>query len=564
MHKNVLNAKYILLITMGFLLISCVPSLAVSNIPLGQMKVFTVDALNLTSVPNNIFIAGIGTTTLNGVVSYNTSTGSIDVLDNTTNNRGTMYIGGLQPCVNCEYVWDIGIDSGSTSDSYISTGQMEIEFKKLASGKLRVISVYKNDTGTRQFTNYFDVPASALVYGNRTQIHVITNETNRSNTVFFDSTLTTTTPYFDYNGRNLPYHFVIEPVITVNADMGKDTYHIFHLYGLTQLINRSTVTIVGNNRYTGFGIDYARPAADTNGTNFIHANGQNGTVWADVNWLDPATLAYQKSLLAHGWELGIHFHDRLASLSNVEANAEIDSDYATITKAFGESPECWCSLQNADNVSHAIYAYQHHGLIWRNGPQGLSVVPSVGNLAFPYWGWWSQMTHAGLVYPAFTHGTDNSTVDSSNYDIDYANFTTWSNTFKSAGIKVVPFGEYYHRNSNCGDATINVVENDPDHVKFNLTTNGYPADVNILLGTSGGYEVHQNGNQISYVSSNDGSINIQNAINGTYQVTDADDINHANASRSETSISGTLSLLVVIALVSVVVLILVLKYRGSK
>lgn len=513
---------------------------AIMNSQLGHMQMYRLDAVNLSAVPNNVFMGrALHPGTWNTDLVYNTSTHSIDMYDNQTNNVGSAFIGGLYPCTNCEYVWDIGIDSsGSNGDSYILTGPMGIMFKKLSNGGLRVVSIYLNDTGTKQYTKYFDVPPSALINGNRTKVYAVTDEVNRTNTVFFNSTLTTTSPYYSYDDRNLPYPYVIEPIIAIYNDLGSDSYHIFHLYGLTQLVNRNIVTPIGNTRYMGFGEDYPRTSVDTLGSNLMYANGQKGTVFADAGWLDNDTLNFEKGLLSQGWELGIHFHDSLSTLSNDSAYSEMDSNYTTITNAFGQPPVCWCSLKNGDNVIHAVYAYKKYGLIWRNGQAGMGLVPNVGNLAGSYWYWWARAIQSGFINPCFTHGTDSDFNSSTAYDIDYSNFTTWANHYKTADISIIPFCEYYKRNANQADAQINILEKDSNHVKFTLTTNGYPSDVNVLLGITTGYRAYNNNTQLSYISNGDGSITIPGAVNGTYLIINAAYVKQIDVTKLTTKITG--------------------------
>ena len=86
----------------------------------------------------------------------------------------------------------------------------------------------------------------------------------------------------------------------------------------------------------------------------LRGKGQVGTVWADVGYVDSDTVTYQKMLLSQGWELGIHYSERLTEIPQDRALALMDSEYATIKSLYGTGPTSFCSLGDNDNIQLAI------------------------------------------------------------------------------------------------------------------------------------------------------------------------------------------------------------------
>ena len=95
------------------------------------------------------------------------------------------------------------------------------------------------------------------------------------------------------------------------------------------------------------------------------------------------------------------FSHRLTDLSPKAAEKLMDSEYATMTARYGQAPSSWCSLQNADNTTHAVYAYKKYGMLWRNGPAGMHLVSVIGNIYNSTWPWWSQASANAVVMSSF-------------------------------------------------------------------------------------------------------------------------------------------------------------------
>jgi hypothetical protein len=96
--------------------------------------------------------------------------------------------------------------------------------------------------------------------------------------------------------------------------------------------------------------------------------------------------------------------------------------YDQITETFGRAPTTWCSFENKDNVTHATFAYYQLGMLWRNG--FIDFVPNVGTLTERRWPeFWSKISEAQMVYPSFTHNTDELIMPPEYYSIGYENFT---------------------------------------------------------------------------------------------------------------------------------------------
>jgi hypothetical protein len=173
--------------------------------------------------------------------------------------------------------------------------------------------------------------------------------------------------------------------------------------------------------------------------------GFTGTIWiefADLADYSTENITKLKGLFANGWELGIHFTGRLRDLTMEEAIARMDAQYAQATEMFGRSPTSWCSLQNADNKTHAAYAYANLGMVWRNGPNGIHILSNIGNLEDMMWElWWDPVSSAGAVFPTFTHELDPE--PAIRFSIGLTNFSAFLSNYAAAGVRLVPWYDYW-------------------------------------------------------------------------------------------------------------------------
>ena len=285
---------------------------------------------------------------------------------------------------------------------------------------------------------------------------------------------------------------------------------------MQQTIDRQRVTIYPAKNITAFGIDGPFEQYNSKGAAYMAKYGYVGTVWADPLANDQNTVNFNKALLANGWELGIHFSHRLTDLSLQAAERSMDSEYATVTARYGKAPTSWCSYANADNITHAVYAYQKYGMLWRNGPAGVHLVDMVGNIYNTTWSWWSKASVNAVVYPAFTHRTDLDSPSTKGYSIDYSNFTKWINNYHDASVKVTGFKQYYLNGLAQDTASVNLIESDNSNVKFTATFNGYPFITNVQT-TFPVKSVLRGNTSIPFTRNNDGATFTVSA-KGTYVV----------------------------------------------
>ena len=326
-----------------------------------QLKIWELNASNVSSVPSGVYTASKLVEYPNTAgVSYNQSLKSIDY-SKTYVDRGELYIGGLYPCTDCNLTIDLGIDrSWEGSDFELQTSVADIIVQRRGDNTYRITSLWTNEAGNQQ-SPMFDI-SPALITNNRIKLNLLSYNANRTNIIKFSDNLQMSTPYETILSRNLPYPVLIQPVImcgmSILSPEGNSGWERVHIYNITQTIDRQTVTAYSTKNQTGFGLDAPVPSKDTNGTTYMQGKGQVGTVWADVYFVDPATVTYQKMLLSRGWELGIYFSQELANLPLQQAQALMDSEYSNISSTFGQPPTSFCCLRNNDNISHAIYAYQ--------------------------------------------------------------------------------------------------------------------------------------------------------------------------------------------------------------
>jgi PKD repeat protein len=189
----------------------------------------------------------------------------------------------------------------------------------------------------------------------------------------------------------------------------------------------------------------------------------HGTIWADVGDFDvysPSDMAALKALIADGWELGIHYSARLYDLPLAEAISLMDVETAGITAMFGEPPTTWCSLQGADNVTHAEYAYTNLGMVSRTGVNGCGAgLSSIYNLGDNCWTFWSIASAAGIVIPTFSHQLD--VTPAIIWSISADKFSTYVSNYQNSGVDFVGFREYWEKAQNSYHTAISNVISDP-------------------------------------------------------------------------------------------------------
>jgi PKD repeat protein len=226
-------------------------------------------------------------------------------------------------------------------------------------------------------------------------------------------------------------------------------------------------------------------------------------------------IAYDQSLFANGFEECIHFYPGLASVSLEEAKATIDSQIASAEATFGMTPASWSCHGNQDNVTHAIYAYNKYGSLYRNGPMGMAFITNVDTLSNATWAWWSVSSARGAVSPCFTHRTDEYPAIS--YSIDPDLFRNFVTNLNSNGINLVHFSKWYY-SSMAQNSTTDILQYDADYIEFQLNTSaGYPVNMNMQTEISPSY-LYCNGVSIPFNQTSDG-IQFMSVGNGTYTLT---------------------------------------------
>jgi len=466
-----------------FLLCGTSLAVAVDNSAIGTLKLVDLNISNYNSIPNGVYLAS-KSGVLNSTVVLNSTLRSVDYSKNST-DTGEMYISKLYPMTDGNIAIDFSFDrDNSNSELYIISPVSYVKIVRGATGNVKVTSIYTNSTGASIETSNFLVPATSAPDG-RVKIHVTSYSNNKTNVVWFNDTLNCITPYRSVQSRDLPYPVLITPLLYIESYVPSGNITC-HLFGVEQTIPQYTITPYSDKNYTSFGLDYPSSSTTGKGTAYMKTNAQKGTVWVDVDY--PKDVTYIKSLLSDGWELGIHFNTTLTSHSLIDSYAIIDSETATITALYGQSPTSWCSLKNSDNISHAIYCYKKHNMLWRNGMSGCGYVTNVGNVCNYTIAWWNTSGANEVIHPVFTHRLDITPAIA--YSLDAEKFFSFSDLYKSKGIDFVGYNEYYSRGI-VQTSTVNVIESTSSKTTFTVVTPGeFPCKTNVNLPDGATYVYH--------------------------------------------------------------------------
>jgi fibronectin type 3 domain-containing protein len=445
-------------------------------------------------IPENVVLGNVQKSYTAATLSYNDAARAIQYYSN-SDESGSTFV-GIEPFINGNLSISIKVNSDSTYSSVNIIGStFWIEALSLSGGGARVI-VYYQPSSTAYSYKYYDVPASALPNGVNT-INIMVSGTTKTLTVYHDSTYTVTTPMYHWSVQNLPYSPITSPIICFdNYQSSVSTWVSTYIYAIKETVSGGLVSAVPGNDFVPFGIDYPRSSYNSMGTQYMAARDQKGVAWADLQWLEyqPQDKAYIESLLANGWELGIHYNAALNNYPIADAQALMRQQYDQLTQMFGRAPTSWCSYQNADSVTHAIFAYQQLGMMWRNGFSGISYIPNVGNLQETRWTeFWSDVSNAQMVYPSFTHKTDQTSAEA--YAISYASFTEWIDNYQ--GKQIIGFNEYYHRVSNQIDTKIQYLEyTQGERLKFSVQCNAFQSRLMIDFPMAQSAVVLKNGSPL--------------------------------------------------------------------
>ena len=478
-----------------------------------ELQLWTFDASKVSEVPDNIYTANpISPYTSNLDLTYNPTLGSIDSSCG-NNSNGSTYFTGAYPAVNENLTFTMGVDSSSQwSYGYIHTSVAYVGVRHASDDSYEIVSYWTSDDGSL-LSSSFTIPASSVV-DNRVTVSIHSDDSNRTNIVTAGPEMYVITPYTTEKTRKLPYANVIQPLIYLNCyASGADGWVNVHLYNITQSIPRETITPYARNDIMAFGLDYPNVTNNQNGIDFLISRDQTASIYVSENNMKNSTdTAYDNSLFASGFEGCIHFYPGLESLPLEEANGTIDSQIGAMNGTFGLTPASWSSSGNQDNITHAIYAYNKYGSLYRNGPMGMAFIPNVNTLSNETWAWWSESSEHGAISPCFTHETDNSPADQ--YSISPDLFETFVTNLNSNDINLVDFSEWYY-SSMAQTATTKVLQSDEDNLKFQLNTSGgYPVNINVQTTISPSSLVCD-GVSVPFSQTSDG-IQFMSIGNGTY------------------------------------------------
>ena len=469
-----------------------------------ELTVFHQDYTALGGVPDNIVV-------LNAEKPYKaTRTALYDggaVIDRVSYGtaKGDMVVGGLSPGTVIKYSILMDLDRTNSNSAVIIRGAgIGVTVQKLASEALRIRSYYHRPDGAST-SSYVDVPSSA--YPRPFSVTIDFDGINQRVTAGAHG-YSVMTPM---DGKAVPnYHQLSGTIIRFDPEPARTGEMTVRLYGITETVTRKgVITAIGDPKLVSFGMDGpCAPGTWENSAAAVTASGGQYTIWADTSGLAhyPQNVAAVTSLLNQGYELGIHFSQRLSDHPN--PYPVIDQETAQITALFGRQPTSWCALQNADNGTLATYIYNKYGMIWRNGQMGVGELPNVPNLYEDPWPWWDAATQAGITIRAFTHQTDVARPII--YSIGPQHFATFLSRYHARGMTLTPFINWYKVGANTCDATFTENTDSSASLNFTAHTNGYPARVEVDLP-------YADGNRVYNVSDGMSTVRCIEAIDGKMQ-----------------------------------------------
>jgi PKD repeat protein len=477
----------------------------VTNDLIGNLVVFSQDYTDTSIVPSNICLAleTMPGYTENATLGYNGTSRCVS-LDVTEGASGRLFVGGLSPSLSTTITLDMGMgrtEDHATVNVFAGGAQLAIRLRNgTPTDALVITSYYYNPTLLSATSVTEDVGFSD---SGRFKITIVSNSVSKTNTIYLNDVEKLTTPFTAYRAHEpvTVYDPFVVPFIYFAFDSiysGQIAY--LQLYSIEQTVPEySYITPISNPELTSFGVDgpHAWDTVDTGLSLLDH-----GTIWADLTYVNdysPSELAALKALIADGWELGIHFSSRLSDLPLADAITLMNAQTASITAIFGEPPTSFCSLQGADNTTHAEYAYTNLGMVSRNAG---SILTNVSNLGDNCWNFWNSISAAGIVIPSFSHELDITPAIT--YSISPGNFSSFLSNYASNGVHIVGFREYWEIVQNSYHTAISNIVSDPGvSLSFTVANMGGKSRLlvnapwaNVVRDSSGGnvpYEVSGSG-----------------------------------------------------------------------
>ena len=447
------------------------------NDVIDDLELFSQDYTELGEVPDNVFLM---TTTVGGntnaTLNYDYGEAAIEyTVTEPANLYGELWISEIEPAVYSTISMTYQFDRDNVN------GYVKI---LLANGWL---NYYLLANSTHQLTSYYYQPTllSTSIYVGATDDDILTvnfdyngaNHTLRT----YAGNRSMYTPAKDADIQALAYPSILEPCVRFDIEpFSICTTGTLYLYELTQTIPERSVTAIP---YTAqsFGLDgpHGYSTLDT-GVAYLTANGGAGTLWFDWGyneWKSGSVFETYIDLIEnHSWDVGVHFTVGLTGLSLSDAYSLMDNEITNITGVIGSQPTTWCSLGNADNVTHANYLWSNYGMRWRNeiANAHASNIDLLYNETWEHY--WSPASAAGATYPCYTHELDEEPAIL--YSIDASKFTFWVDNMTAAATPVVGFEIYRTINGNTGEATFASVDITGQGY-FETNTNGGDALVRV-------------------------------------------------------------------------------------
>ncbi len=435
---------------------------AVTNDRLGDKTVFRQDYSSMHQVPSNVYLATEiePYVTANSTLTFDSSNRAVR-LDVTHSPIGDLIVGGLSPAISTSVTMDVGFGrTNFNAEGNIRAGGAWLMVTipgSAAPGTLRIRSYYYDPQLT-----YVQSEIPEVVTGNsgRFTITIVTDNDGRTDNIYVNGVQKMTSPTLWSNPKFSPtsYDLFVNPsayFYFTNVAPASSAY--IELYSISQTVPEyKYVTPLSSPKMIPFGIDGPHPFQYVrDGLALMVAKGQRGTIWADplyVSAYSAQDLDSLKKLISNGWELGIHFSERLNGLNFEDATAAMNREYDVIKTTFGTPPTSWCSLGNADNATHADYAYKKYGMVWRNGKNGVGILSNIGNLEDANWTFWEKTSAAGAVFPVFTHRLD--TTPAIQFSVSPAVFSGFIQNYVNAGVQIVPYREYWNIIQNSYRTTV--------------------------------------------------------------------------------------------------------------
>lgn len=439
------------------MLLSCSTATSQENDTVGNMITFSQNYSLINKIPDNIFLASDlePYSSVNETISYSNREKCVR-FDATQGAFGKLIVAGLSPSLSSTVSFDIEMGrTNYNAELNIFTGNAWLIAKVLDNAPTDTLRIYSYYYNPKLVYREFEVINVGTNDFCRFKLSISTDSANKTNTIYINGKKKITCPILWYDAGFSPtsYDTFMNPFAYFYFSLltpGNSAY--LELYSITQSIPKYRyVTPISNPNIVPFGIDgpHSYEYID-DGLALMLANGQRGTIWADPVYIKDYSnedlMSLKRLIFDNGWELGIHYSERLNSLKWEDAKKLMDSEYNFITTTFSTQPKSWCSLGNADNTTHADYAYTNLGMVWRNAKNGVGIFSNIGNLMDEDWNFWSSASKAGAVIPSFTHRLDSDPAIM--FSIGPRNLSSFIYNYKNKNIQIVGYREYWETVQN--------------------------------------------------------------------------------------------------------------------